>query len=343
MPLWWPFPVALAFLLSAGLTPAVIRLAERFRVVDEPKGGRKIHDRVVPLMGGISIFVGLTVPLLLVTFFSDQITAGEIDIRHILGFVLGGFVLMLGGVLDDKYSSSPKFTILFPIAAALIATLSGIGVEKLTNPLGGFVMVAPIISFGFTFFWLLGMQYTTKLLDGVDGLATTVSFVGVLLVLALSLTEKYFQSDVTMFAALAAAALFGFLLWNVYPAKIFLGEGGSTFLGFTLGILAVIAGGKVATVLLVLGIPLLDMCVVILRRFFERRPITSGDRYHLHHLLFDNGLSQHQVVMVYSGLCLLFGVTTLVFTSLQKVIALSVLSVFVILLSIALHSRKARV
>lgn len=340
MPLWWPFPVAFAFLLTAFLTPLVMRIAVRFHVVDEPKGGRKIHDRTVPLLGGLAIYVGLSIPLLLVLTFSNHLTAGEIDPHHIFGFLLGGAVLMVGGYLDDRYSLPPKRSVLFPVAAAVIATMFGIGIEKITNPFGGFIYVLPAASLLFTFLWLLSMTYATKLLDGIDGLATSVALIGALMIVALALTEEYFQPDVVLFAVMFGAALFGFLLWNFPVARIFLGEGGSTFIGFTLGVLAVIAGSKVATTLLVLGIPILDVVHVAIWRWKEGRSFTSGDRYHLHHLLLDNGLTQRQVVIVYSSLCLLFGLSTLVFSSFEKLLALLALSVFIFILILVLHRRK---
>ncbi len=340
---WWPFPVALAFLLTTLVTPLVARFAVRFGIVDSPSEPRKLHAVPTPLLGGFAIFVGFIISLVIVVLSTNEIISGDIHAVQIAGFIVGGLILMIGGYLDDRYTLAPKISILFPIAAALLATICGIGVTKITNPLGGFLMVAPIVSAAFTFVWLLGMTYTTKLLDGVDGLATSVTMIGAIMVSLLALTTKYFQPNVALMAMLFAAALFGFLLWNLAPARIFLGESGSTFIGFALGVLAVIAGGKVATMLLVLGIPLLDVICVIVRRLAEGRSITSGDRYHLHHLLRDNGLSDRATVAIYAGLCLLFGVTTLIFTSFEKLLALGILSLLVTLLVVFLNKRKKTV
>ena len=222
---------------------------------------------------------------------------------------------------------------MFPLVAIALATVAGIGISKLTNPFGvdPFVLTAGV-SAAFTFVWLLATTYTTKLLDGVDGVATGVTAVGCAMVSLLSLSDKYYQPDVALLAGIAAAACVGFLLWNIPPARIFLGEGGSTFLGFMLGTLAVISGGKVATALLVLGIPVLDVAFVVVRRLSQgKNPFTSSDRQHLHLQLQDRGFSPLQIMALYMGLATLFGLTTLVFASWQKILALAILGVFALL------------
>jgi len=318
MPNWFPLPIAFAFILSASITPLIILLAKKFGIVDEPTGGRKIHTASTPLLGGLGVFIGFFVPMFLVLAFSTHLTSGQIELKQYVGFFTAGLVLMIGGVLDDKLGLSPKYSVWFPVVAALIASLSGIGVSKLTNPVGEAIIVSSTASAIITFVWLLVMSYATKLLDGVDGLTTSVATIGSLVIAALALSTAYFQPDVALLALMFAAALIGFLLWNFPVARVFLGEGGSTFLGFTLGVLSIIAGSKMVTLLLVLGVPCLDVVQVMYRRLREHRSITSGDRYHFHHLLFDAGLSERQVVAVYAGFSLLFGITTLFFTHLYK-------------------------
>ena len=327
MPVWWPFAVGSAFLLSGMLTPAFARLALNFGIVDVPKGDRKIHDRVIPFLGGVSVFLAFAIPTLAVLFATDHLTAGEIDPKHFIGFFIGALILLLGGVLDDKFDLPPRLSILFPLLAALSVVVFGVGVEKITSPLGGAIVLGSGVSIVITFVWLLGMTYTTKLLDGLDGLATGITLVAAAMIALLALSKDYLQPDVALLALIFAAALLGFLLWNGYPATIFLGEGGSTFLGFTLGVLAVIAGSKLATTLLVVGAPVLDVAFVIGRRWLEGRPITRGDNTHLHHLLLAAGLSQRSILAIYLGVAAIFGTTTLIFTSWQKLAALGILVV----------------
>jgi UDP-GlcNAc:undecaprenyl-phosphate GlcNAc-1-phosphate transferase len=341
MPFWTPFPILAAFALSALLTPVMMALAWRFKVIDEPTGGRKIHRAATPLMGGLAIFLGFFVPLFFVLGFSDHLTSGEIELEQYIGFFAAAVVLMVGGVLDDKLNLSPKFSMWFPLIAALIASLAGIGVSKVTNPFGGSILVLPLASGLITFCWLVGMSYATKLLDGIDGLATSVGVVASLLIATLTLTKAFFQPDVALLALMFGAALLGFLLWNFPVARIFLGEGGSTFLGFSLGVLSIIAGSKMLTLLLVLGVPCLDVLQVITRRLWEHRSITSGDRYHFHHLLFDAGFSERQVVFVYAGFSLLFGSAALFLPSLGKMITLAV-TAFLFLGVVAFLSRRKK-
>lgn len=331
MPWWWPFPVGLAFLLATFLTPAVGRLARGFGVVDRPDGDRKRHSAPKPLLGGIAMYFGFAIPTLIVLAVTDHLTAGSIDTRHVLGLLAGGAVLMIGGYLDDRYTLPPKYSVIAPIVATLLAILSGIEVAKMTNPLGGFVEVAQSLSTAVVFFWILGMTYTTKLLDGMDGLAGGVTAVGAAVVASLALSAAYFQPDVALLAMTLAAAIIGFLLWNWHPAQVFMGEGGSTFLGFTLGVLAIISGSKIATALLVMGIPALDVAIVICRRLLSgRHPFATSDRLHVHHLLLRLHLSEPQAVAVYCTIALCFGVTSLVLASWAKVVALAVLACFVL-------------
>jgi UDP-GlcNAc:undecaprenyl-phosphate GlcNAc-1-phosphate transferase len=329
MPVWWPFAVFGALLISATVTPVLARLALYFGIVDVPTVPRKLHLGVMPFFGGFSVFLAFALPTIVILLVTDHLTQGEIDPHHFVGFFIGAVILLFGGLLDDKYNLPPRLSILFPLLAAITAVVFGIGVEKITNPLGGVLVLTSTVSMLITFLWLLGMTYTTKLLDGLDGLATGVTMIGALMIALLAFSQEFFQPDVAILSLIFAASLLGFLLWNGYPAMIFLGEGGSTFLGFTLGVLAVIAGSKLATTLLVVGVPMLDVGFVILRRLREGRSPTSGDRTHLHHLLLSAGWSQRAILMIYLVLATAFGVTTLIFESWQKLLVLGILVLLV--------------
>lgn len=333
MPWWWSLALGGAFVLAAIGTDGLRVLALRFGIVDAPDGGRKQHATPTPLMGGVAVYLGVALPTLAVLLFTNHLETGDIGIREFAGFLIGGLVLVIGGVLDDRHHLHPRVSFVFPLIAVAVATVAGIGISKLTNPFGAdpFVLTAGV-SAAFTFMWLLATTYTTKLLDGVDGLAIGVTTVGCVMVALLSLSTRFYQPDVALLAAIAGAACIGFLLWNAPTARIFLGEGGSTFLGFLLGTLAVISGGKVATALLVLGIPALDVAFVIVRRVMQRRnPFTSSDRQHLHLQLLDRGFSPRQVLALYMALAFLFGLTTLVFESWQKILALAILGLFALI------------
>jgi UDP-GlcNAc:undecaprenyl-phosphate GlcNAc-1-phosphate transferase len=310
-------------------------IAIRFGAVDRPDGGRKLHDAPTPLFGGLAIVTAFLIVTIGVLLSSSALTAGEITPMHYVGFFIGLAILVTVGVFDDRYSLPPRFALTAFFCASLAAVLGGIDVAKVTNPLGGYVVLAPFAASAVAFGWIFIMTMTTKLLDGIDGLASSVSLIASVMIAALALTPTYFQSDVALLALIFSAAIFGFLLWNWAPAQIFLGESGSTALGFVVGVLSVIAGSKMATALLVFGIPTIDVAMVALRRMRAgKNPFTTADRRHAHFMLRDVGLSARSVTVVYVIAVGLFGTSTLLFSSWQKVVVLGILTVFA---GIAIH------
>lgn len=319
---------ALSFVLSFSLTIIVRRLAIRFNIIDKPTIPRKIHQRPVAQLGGIAIFLTIAVTTIGILASGDLLTSGAITVNHYVGVILGGCILMIGGFLDDRYELPPRTAIIAPVLAACVAIGFGIEVDKLTNPFGGVLILTSWQSNILVFVWLLVVMYTTKFLDGLDGLATSVTSVGALMILLLSLTATYFQPDVALLSVVTLGAYVGFLFWNIHPASIFLGEGGSVFVGYMLGVLAVISGGKLATALLVLGIPLLDAVWVVSRRFREGgfSRIFKGDKKHLHHRLLKLGWGQTPIVLLYVAIATAFGVSALFLQSQEKLVALLILS-----------------
>lgn len=334
----WVIGIA-SFAVSALLCVLVIAIAKRYKILDIPRDdSKKVHKKTTPLMGGTAIYIAIAALVGVLLLRSDLLTSGEVGYMHYIGLLAGGLVLIIGGILDDKYDLSPKVQILFPIIAALCAIAGGIGIEKMTNPFGGVVFLEHSAWGSFdwpgdvlVFLWMIGMMYTTKLLDGLDGLTTSVGSAGALIVLLLAGSVAYFQPDVVVLSAVILGAFLGFLVWNVHPAKVFLGEGGALLVGYLLGALAVISGGKIATLLLVMGIPILDVVWVIGRRMTAKKKVSKGDRLHLHHRLFDSGMSQRQVVLLYTVLAVGFGVLTLVLSSFAKLIALTVLALIMLI------------
>ncbi len=334
-----------AFAVSFIATVFVKHLAFQSGIVDRPGSARKIHKRPTARLGGLAIYLGFLSAVVLLLFLSGTLTDGRITAIHYVGMLIGGFVLMLGGLLDDRFDLPPWLSCVSPIVAAIVLIGSGIEIEKLTHPFGGIIILSSLQSDILVFVWLLVVMYTTKFLDGLDGLATSVSSVGALMILLLALTTAYFQPDVALLSAVAIGAFLGFLFWNFHPASIFLGEGGSTFVGYVLGTLAVISGGKLATALLVLGIPLLDVVWIILRRLRMGglRQVFHGDRKHLHHRLLDLGLGQRRIVFVYIFVASAFGVSTLFLQSRQKLVALILLGVMMLIAATILVQKEKKV
>src|SRR4030042_2579467 len=254
---------------------AVKKIANYLGIFDKPDHERKLHGRPVPLLGGLAVFFSF---FLILFFVRDKLISETLKFNNWLGFFCGGIFLMVGGLLDDKCDLGPSRQIIWPVLAALAVIAGGVNIEKITNPLGGFIYLSPIVSGSIIFLWLLGMMYTTKLLDGIDGLVTGVTTIGALIIFLFTMTTRYYQPDIGLAALILAAACLGFLFFNWHPAKIFLGEGGSLFLGFALGVLAIISGGKIAIALLIMGLPILAGVWTIIRRLFDKKnPFAFAD------------------------------------------------------------------
>ena len=335
-------PALIAFTLSLILTIIIGKLANKWKIVDKPDSFRKIHTTPTPLLGGLAIFLSF-----FIVAFSllGELTVGDLQYNHWLGVFLGGLVLMVGGFGDDKYNFKPSYQIVFPLLAVCCVVLGGVEIEKVTSFSGGLVYIPALISAVLIGVWLLGMMYTTKLLDGVDGLVSGVSAIGSLVIFLFTTTTRYFQPDIALAAIILAGSILGFWVRNFNPAKIFLGEGGSLFLGYILGVLAIISGGKIAIALLIMGVPILDVMWTIIRRTISgRNPFKFADRKHLHHRLLDHGLSQRQTVLVFYFLSAAFGLSGLFLQSRGKILILLLLfgAMVFLLIGFSLLDRRNR-
>ncbi|MBI3963570.1 MAG: undecaprenyl/decaprenyl-phosphate alpha-N-acetylglucosaminyl 1-phosphate transferase [Candidatus Kerfeldbacteria bacterium] len=344
---------ALAAAVSASATVVVRRIASRWRVVDDPASApeRKRHVQPTPLLGGVAIYVAFTVVLWGAVAFVPALLGGYLQLKHLVGMTVGGFLLMIGGVLDDRYGLRPSRQFLFPLLAAGVTIAAGIGIPYITNPLGGTIGLESVSWTLFTldglpyrivlwadlfaFVWLLGMMYTTKFLDGLDGLVSGITVIGSLVLFVLSLQKTVGQPETAFLAILLAGAAAGFLLFNFHPARIFLGEGGSVYLGYLLGVVSIISGAKVATALLVMGIPILDVVWLMIRRtFIERRTPTAPDAKHLHFRLLDAGFSHRGAVFFLYALTAGFGAASLFVAGTEKLILLVVLTVVMLIIGV---------
>lgn len=349
----------LAFIISIAVAFFIKRTALRLGVVDKPNLPRKIHKKPIPLLGGLAIFLSFFIVLGVAYLINPELVLGKnLLFKNLVGLFVGGLLLMIGGFLDDKYKLKPKYQIIFPMLAVIVVIASGIGIEKINNPFGGLIEFTryewilfwhqgvaykfTLLSDVFTFLWLMGMMYTTKFLDGLDGLVSGITIIGALIIAGLSLTIMWYQPETALLALILAGVCGGFLIFNWHPAKIFLGEGGSLFCGFILGSLAIISGSKIATTLLVVGIPVFDVLWVILRRvFWERRSPFQGDAQHLHFRLLNLGFSHRGAVLFLYFLAITFGAGALFMQTTSKFIALIVLVVVMAILAmVAIRQSK---
>ena len=302
---------AVAFVSTWVATPLSAALGRRLRLTDRP-GGRRAHQGEVPRSGGVALFVGFIGAGLLVFAASNLglwLPIGGEDRKLLTGVVLGTIVIFIVGLWDDWRDLSPQTQFAAQFAVALIAIGFDIIIERATLPVFGYREFARWITYPLTIFWVMGMINTVNWLDGMDGLAAGVATIASLLfaVHAYSLG----QLTVALFPLALAAACLGFLPFNFHPARIFMGSSGSMFLGFTLASLSILAPAKLATALLVLGIPIVDVAWLMIRRWRTRgSPLVAG-RDHLHYRLLDLGFSQRQIVIFYYTFCAAFGLMAL--------------------------------
>jgi UDP-GlcNAc:undecaprenyl-phosphate/decaprenyl-phosphate GlcNAc-1-phosphate transferase len=323
----------LAFAVTALITPLVRRFALAHGIVDHPNEARKIHRAPVAYLGGCAIFAGFLVAT--AVFLPPS--------RQLIALVLGCLVLVVVGVIDDMRGLSPWVKLGGQFVAAGIALSGGIGITSITNPLGGVIDLTwgrfAVDLWGFNFnitpignllslLWMVGLANTVNFLDGVDGLSSGVCGIAAVTIFLLSVGPGVNQPAVALLAIILAGAAFGFLPYHFYPARIFMGDSGSYFLGLCLAMLAIYSGAKLATVVLVLGFPILDAVWTVARRLYRRTSPFKADRRHFHHLLLDVGLSQRQAALLMYAVAAVFGAVAV------SVDASAKLAVFVVLVAL---------
>jgi UDP-N-acetylmuramyl pentapeptide phosphotransferase/UDP-N-acetylglucosamine-1-phosphate transferase len=329
--------------VSAGLTLAVRRFALSRGLVDLPGEERRVHTVPVPRLGGIAMFGAFAVGIGLMFALNVWGVSGpppfntRFEPWRILVVLAGAGVIPTVMAVDDLRDLKPLTRLIWQVAAALLVILpalvwpgganpgeppgtvhydQGAGVIALSvqNPFGSPLEFPLTVAVVLTAFWLVGVTNTINWIDGLDGLAAGVSAVAcaVLFVITGPILGQWTLAYLPL---VLGAATLGFLPFNIHPARIFMGDSGAMFLGFTLAVIAIIGGAKMAAALLVLGIPLLDGVYMIIYRLYRGRSPLHADRGHLHHRLLDIGLSQPQVVTIFYLLCGTFGVLAFLFTS----------------------------
>jgi UDP-GlcNAc:undecaprenyl-phosphate GlcNAc-1-phosphate transferase len=302
------FTVALAVAYFA--TPRVIDFAIRVGALDAPDA-RKVHTKPIPRMGGLAIYAAFVLAILASMYVS----------REIMGLLVGGTVILIVGIIDDLKPLPPRVKLLGQIVAAAVLVMFDIRIEWLTNPFGDMLYVE-YLSIPLTILWVVGLTNTVNLIDGLDGLAAGVSTIASVTILLVALQQNFWTVAV-LTAALAGSAL-GFLQHNFNPAKIFMGDTGSMFLGYMLAAISILGAVKsAATIALIvpivaLGLPILDTAFAIIRRYMSGRPIFKPDKGHLHHRLLEMGLTQKQAVLLMYVISGCLGLSAIALTEVNK-------------------------
>lgn len=303
----------IAATITAILTPAVISFSHRVGAVATPSA-RKIHKTITPSGGGLAIFAGFLAAAL---FFNR--TSPEV-----LGFLIGGTVITGMGLLDDIFDLPPATKFFGQILAALIVIYSGVRIEFVADPTGGGGLVnLGFLSLPFTFLWIVGIANAINFIDGLDGLAAGVSGISaVTLGFVALLTGRY---DAAVLAFTLAAAAFAFIPFNFSEKnKIFMGDSGSNFLGYSLAVISILGMVKVAAVfsmlipILILAIPIFDTTFAIVRRLLSGKSPFQPDSLHLHHRIMNRGYSHKQTTFIIYGVNIILGIVAILSTQMTN-------------------------
>ena len=332
----------IALIAAFSITPIVKRFAFKWGAVSVPKDDRRMHTKPMPLLGGLAMIFGFGFSILFTVIALRINLLGESGIFRtiwqFLAFAGGILVIAAMGVIDDIKVLSAKVKLPVHLTIAFLIAWSGTRITDVTNPFAasGMSALPDVVSYIVTILWIVGITNAFNFIDGLDGLATGVSSISAVSLFVVSLILGRWEIAV-MTAALAGATL-GFLPFNFNPAKIFMGESGSTFLGFTLAIISIPGNVKsvaliaIAVPLLVFGVPLFDILYAIIRRIANKRSPMQADREHLHHKLIDLGLSQRQSVVIMYILSALLGMCAVLLAdkgALSAIILVIAVAVFI--------------
>ncbi|MBF8249530.1 MAG: hypothetical protein HW400_131 [Candidatus Levybacteria bacterium] len=325
------FPLIIAFLLTVAITPLSIILIKKMGLLDNPKTHKHpgiIHKKITPRGGGIPLFVGITITAI---FFLPPTNT-------VVALFAAAFIALLIGILDDKYDISPYIRFIGNIVVALIIVKNGITIPFITNPFGGILYLNSIIlpfsialSDIITILWIIWVMNMLNWSKGVDGQMPGIVAISAITIGLLSLrfagSDSFSQISVDLSFMIAGASL-GFLIFNFHPARIFPGYG-ATAIYLLLSVASILSGAKLATAILVMGIPMIDGLFTIMRRLLSGRSPFWHDKKHLHHLLLSFGASQRQIALFYWIISAILGAIALVLSSRAKLFAIIMLLIVV--------------
>ncbi|ELR98382.1 glycosyltransferase family 4 protein [Gloeocapsa sp. PCC 73106] len=311
----------IAFLVSVSVvlwsTPVVKNIGIKSGQVDLPND-RKIHERPIVRIGGISIFIGSLSALLIVWWLGGFGWLPPEQEWEIWGVTIGGLLLFLIGLADDLFNLSPISRLIMQTAVATFAWWVGVRIEFLSVPFSELVQLG-WLSLPITVIWLVGMTNAINWIDGLDGLAAGVSGIAAVVMLIVSLFMN--QPGAALIAAALAGGALGFLRYNFNPAQIFMGDGGAYFMGFTLagvGVIGLVKTYAITAVILTLAVPITDMSIVIISRICRKKSPFKPDNSHLHHRLLKAGISQRLTVLFIYALTLWLGSLALAFSGIPS-------------------------
>jgi UDP-GlcNAc:undecaprenyl-phosphate GlcNAc-1-phosphate transferase len=303
----------LALFVTYLMTPVVKILAPKINAVDIPNG-RKMHDTPIPRLGGVAIYFGFVVSVV-VAFLLARTFGSKLDFQMVAGIIAAASVLVVVGVLDDIKNLRATTKLFWQIVATLIVIAFGVEISFITNPFNGIAAIG-IFALPLTLLWIVGITNALNLIDGLDGLAAGVTAISALTLFFVALRTHQIGAAIMMLAL--CGATLGFLRYNFFPAKIFLGDSGSLFLGFILAASSIIGVVKTTLVValivpvIILGVPIFDTLFAIGRRLKEKKHPFEADNKHIHHMLLRAGFNKREAVFAIYMACFILSFIALV-------------------------------
>ena len=294
-----------SFLFVCAVTPLLIKLGIRFGFVDQVNQ-RKIHRGAIPRIGGIGISIGTMLPIFLLFFVRGGIHI-ETENNIFLYFV-GGLGISLLGLFDDIKGINAKIKFLFQISIAVMATMHGALIKSLPMPWGRVEL--GVFGYVLTVFWIIGIINAFNLIDGMDGLSSGITLFSSLTIAMLAIVNGYLPT--ALIALALAGAVTGFLIYNFNPAKIFMGDSGSMFIGYILAVISLRNQSKAHAVvsimvpIIAMGLPILDTTLAFLRRILRHQSIFAADKQHIHHFILSLGFNQRKTVLILYAISIMF-------------------------------------
>ena len=330
---------AVAFILTFSATPFVKIIAEKIGAIDVPEDDRRMHKKPIPRMGGLAMFYG---------FIAAVLVFVDLD-KPLWGMVIGASIIVLLGIVDDCKALKAKPKFLIQILAAIIAVVMGVTIQYVKLPIIGTVRFSAPWSQILAVVWIVAITNAVNLIDGLDGLAAGVSAISSFSLFLIALIMPNSAQMAVICAGLVGCCV-GFLPFNSNPAKIFMGDTGALFLGYSLACISILGAYKSYAFIsfvapfLVLGLPLFDTAFAIIRRMLKHKPIMSADRGHLHHRLIDMGFSPKQAVVILYCISSLLGLSAIV-TAIKGLwngftLAIAILPIFAAALIFAYRHKK---
>ncbi len=310
------------------ITPIVKRIAIKIGAVDQPSN-RKVHDKIMPRMGGLAIFIGVVAGVLASGIYTET---------RMTAITVGAFIIIVLGILDDKYQLSAKVKFLIQLGVAIMIVSTGLKMDFFSVPFLTERFELGWMAYPLTVLWIVGITNAINLIDGLDGLAAGLSVIGLSTIAVMALSGG--KVLILSLSLVVIASTLGFLFYNFHPAKIFMGDTGSLFLGYSISILSLLGLYKSVTLfsivipIIILGVPIFDTTFAIIRRILNKQPISAPDKSHIHHRLMAFGLSHRMSVLVIYLIGFIFSISAIVLKSATIWLSLFIIFILIIFMQI---------